>query len=106
LNLLFTKDEDGHSLSSLRGVLAHGKFVLLDRDEWNLVRKRLAEIARISKELLIRLIFVLKPNDPLPTWSRKFSNTLVFADPRGTMFVNDEALLRNKDWRIRPEWCD
>lgn len=106
LDLLFTRTEDGHSLSSIRSMLAHGKFVLLDRDERNLVRRRLPEVAHIAKELLIRLTFFLKPDDPLPAWSQKFSNTLIFDDPRSTMFVNDEALLRNKDWRIRLGWCD
>jgi len=106
IELLFKKGTDGHSLSSIRSVLAHGKFVLLDADDRKLVRRRVGEMARISKEFLTRIIFALKPDDPLPTWSRKFSDTLHFADPRSTNFVNDERLLANKDWRIRPEWCD
>jgi hypothetical protein len=90
VELLFTKGIDGHSLSSIRSVLAHGKFVLLDADDRKIVRRRVREIARISKEFLTRIIFGLKPDDPLPTWSRKFSDTLHFADPRSTKFVNDE----------------
>lgn len=106
LKLLFEKDEDGHSLNSIRGELAHGGVTLMDRDHEKLVRSRLHEIADISKEFLTRLIFFLKPEDSLPSWSGRFSNAMQFTDPRSTMFVNSEVPLIDKDWRIRPEWCD
>lgn len=106
LNLLFDKGADGHSLTSIRSELAHGGVTLMDRDHEKLVRGRLHELAKISKEFLSRLIFFLQPADPLHSWSRKFSDSMHFTDPRSTMFVNDEIPVAEKDWRIRPEWCD
>jgi hypothetical protein len=106
LKLLFEKGEDGHSLSSIRGELAHGGVTLMDRDHEKLVRNRLHEIADISKDFLTRLIFFLKPEDSLPTWSMQFSNAMHFTDPRSTMFVNSVTPVAEKDWRIRPEWCN
>ena len=106
LDLLFEKGADGHSLNSIRGELAHGGVTLMDRDHEKLVGNRLREIAEISKEFLTRLIFNLKPVDTLPSWSSRFTNPMNFTDPRSTMFVNNETLLVDKNWRIRPEWCD
>jgi len=106
LKLLFEKGPDGHSLNSIRGELAHGGVTLIDSDHEKLVRGRLREVASISKEFLTRLIFFLKPADPLPTWSRSFIDSTYFTDPRSTMFVNSEVPIADKDWRIRPEWCD
>jgi len=77
----------------------------MDRDHERLVRSRLHEIEEISKEFLIRLIFFLKPNESLPSWSRKFGESMHFTDPRSTMFVNSEIPVEGKDWRIRTEWC-
>jgi len=105
LGLLFDAGTDGHSLTSIRGELAHGGVTLMDRDHERLVRSRLHEIEEISKEFLIRLIFFLKPNQPIPSWSRKFSDSMHFTDPRSTMFVNSEIPIEGKDWRIRAEWC-
>lgn len=102
---LFEKDSDGHSLNGIRSELAHGGVTLMDRDHEQLVRNRLNEIAQISKDFLTRLIFFLKPEDPLPSWSRHYSNAMHFTDPRSTMFVNSEVPVVDKDWRIRPEWC-
>jgi hypothetical protein len=106
IKLLFKKGEDGHSLYSIRGKLAHGGVTLMDRDHERLVRNRLHEIAEISKEFLTRLIFFLKPEESLPSWSGRFSNAMHFTDPRSTMFVNNEQPIIDKDWRIRSEWCD
>lgn len=105
LGLLFERGADGHSLNSIRGELAHGGVSLMDRDHEKLVRGRVHEIAGISKEFLTRLIFLLKPGDPLPSWSKRFSNSMHFTDPRSTMFVTSEIPVAEKDWRIRPEWC-
>ncbi len=105
LTLLFDKGTDGYSLTSIRGELAHGSVTLINRDHGRLIRSRLHEIEDISKEFLTRLIFFLKPNEQLPSWSRKFSNSMYFIDPRSTMFVNSEIPVQGKDWRIRAEWC-
>ena len=105
LDALFRK-RDGHSLSEIRGMLAHGRLTLLDRDDEKLVRARLPEIARISREFLTRVIFLLKPADALPTWSQHHSFSMVASDPRMTMVISDIRMLPTKDWRIRPEWCE
>ena len=105
LAFLFDKGTDGYSLTSIRGELAHGSVTLINRDHERLIRSRLHEIEEISREFLIRLIFFLKPNEQLPSWSRKFSDSMHFTDPRSTMFVNSEIPVEGKDWRIRAEWC-
>jgi hypothetical protein len=105
LDALFKK-RDGHSLSEIRSMLAHGRLALLDRDDEQLVRARLPEIAKISREFLTRVIFLLKPSDALPTWSQHHSISMTMSDPRMTMIVSDIRMLPTKDWRIRPEWCE
>jgi hypothetical protein len=105
LNWLFKKGEDGYSLHNIRGRLAHGGFSLSNRGDEEIVAKRLPEISQIAKEFLTRAIFMLNPEDALPTWSRRFSVAQHLADPRSTMFVTRESALPTKDWRIRPHWC-
>lgn len=105
LTALFQK-RDGYSLNDIRGKLAHGGIKLFDKEDENLVRNRLQEIADISREFLTRIIFLLKPTNPLPSWSQLYRLSFTTADPRTTLVVSREDVIPNKDWRIRPEWCD
>lgn len=102
---LFEK-ADGYSLTDIRGRLAHGGVTLLAKEHETLVNKRLPEIAEIAREFLIRVIFVLKPMDRLPSWSQEHRSSVSMTDPRNTMVVTHEKVLPTDDWRIRPEWCE
>jgi hypothetical protein len=105
LKWLFTKSDDGYSLHDIRGQLAHGEFSLSNRGDEEIVAARLAEIAQIAKHFLTRVIFLLKPEDALPSWSKRFSEEMHMADPRSTMFATNDKALPTTDWRIRPHWC-
>jgi hypothetical protein len=105
IKALFEKRE-GYSLSDIRNKLAHGAITLLDKEDERLVRNRCGEIAEISKEFLTRIILSLKPTDPLPTWSGQYSVSLSFNDPRTILVTTKDNIFPNKDWRIRPKWCD
>jgi hypothetical protein len=106
LKLLFEKDEDGYSLSGIRNEVAHGSVALMDRDHEELVRRHVHDMARISKEFLTRIIFFIKPGNPLPSWSNRFKGSMHFGDPRATLFTTREDVLPKSDWRIKTEWCD
>jgi hypothetical protein len=105
LHWLFQKDDDGYSLHEIRGQLAHGGFSLSNAGDEDLVATRLPEIMQIAKQFLTRIIFMLKPEDDLPTWSRRFGEEMHMADPRSTMFATSDKALPSTDWRIRPHWC-
>lgn len=105
LKALFEKRE-GYSLSDIRGKLAHGAITLLDKENERLVGSRLHEIAEISKEFLARTIFSLRPTDPLPSWSRQYSVSLSFNDPRTLLVATADNFPPDRDWRIKSEWCD
>ncbi len=105
LKALFEKREN-YSLSDIRGKLAHGAVTLLDKEDEKLVGDRLPEIAEISKEFLTRIIFSLRPTDSLPSWSKQHTASYSFNDPRTILVATKDNIFPNKDWRIRPEWCD
>lgn len=102
---LFTK-EKGWSLSDIRGALAHGKLSHLDDNHREIVRERMYDIELIVKDFIQRLIFRLRPKDKIPSWSGKHALTCSTADPRMTLVVSKEKFISNKDWRVRPEWCE
>lgn len=101
LKLLFEK-QDGYSLTDIRGNIAHGKATI---DE-ALVRNRIQEIKKISKEFLIRILFQLKPAAPLPSWSGSHRVSLLTTDPRTIMVTTTDKIFPKSDWKIRPEWCE
>ncbi len=105
LDDLFSK-RDGFSLSDIRSKLAHGSFTLLSVEERNIVRDRRHEIKTIVRELLFRLIFSLKPSEEIPAWSGYHKAAMDTSDPRNTKVASQDSMFPNKDWRIRPEWCD
>jgi len=105
LRTLFEK-QDGYSLNDIRGKLAHGRMTILDKKHESIVKKRLPDIAEISREFLSRIILSLKPGDKLPTWSMQHSAHLPTGDPRTTLVASTDKIFPNKDWRIKPEWCD
>lgn len=105
LKALFEK-RDGYSLNDIRGKLAHGLITLLDRQDESLVRSRVHEIAEISKEFLTRVIFLLKPDDPLPSWSRRLAFSMSAGDPRTCLVATTDKILPQTNWRIRSEWCE
>ena len=102
---LFEK-QNGHSLNSLRGIIAHGISGLIDRDIDQVVEKRRYELAAIVKSFLTRIIFNLKPGDTLPNWSGQHMVSMQTNDPRGTHVVSDLKIILNTDWRIRSEWVE
>lgn len=102
---LFNK-ENGRSLSDIRGVLAHGGLSHLDENHRELVRERIYDIELIARDLIYRLNFRLRPEDKIPSWSGKHALAFSTADPRMTLVVSKEEIIPNKDWRIRPEWCE
>jgi hypothetical protein len=103
---LFENGTDGHSLSDIRGKLAHGVISLLSDEDEVLVGNRLHEMMSIAHEFLNRLIFSLKPDEPLPTWSGMHVASMSFADPRMTMVATPNTKFPNTDWKIRSEWLD
>ncbi len=105
LQLLFEKQNDW-SLNDIRGALAHGKLSHLDENNRELVAERIHEIENISRDLIYRLIFKLKSDEKIPSWSQQHTLSCSTADPRMTLVVSDEKIIPNKDWRIRPDWCD
>jgi len=105
LRALF-EERDASSLSAIRSQIAHGEFTLISRDDETLVRRRLPEMARICKDFLVKIAFLLKPSESFPQWSGKVSSHVGFSDPRNILVVSHESMLPSKDWRIRGEWCD
>jgi hypothetical protein len=108
LKLLFEASSDGDiSLSKIRGELAHGGVTLLHKKHERLVRKHVHEIERISKEFLLRVLFHLKPDDAVPSWSGTLQLSLNTADPRSSLYsTRDDIFPKPTDWRIRAEWCE
>jgi len=102
---LFDK-EKGWSLSGIRGALAHGRLSYLDDNHRELVRERIYDVELIARDLIKRLNFKLKPEDKVPSWSGQHALGCSTADPRMTLVVSKEEIIPNKDWRIRPEWCE
>src|SRR5207245_946710 len=94
---LFDKT-DGHSLSDIRGKIAHGRFALLNREDKQTVSRRLHEMATISKEFLVRLMCKLNTDESAPQWSYLFTSSLPTSDPRSTMYTSTETILPNNDW--------
>jgi len=103
-----TEKHDGVSLSDIRSKLAHGRLTLVSKEDKHTVRKRLHEIAHISKEFLMRMIAKSRsePIDQMPSWSGLMQMRGTMSDPRNILVVSDENMLPTTDWRIRPEWCD
>lgn len=102
---LFSK-ERGWSLSDIRGALAHGELSYLDDNHRELVTERIYDIELITRDLIHRLNFRLKPEDNMPSWSNRHAMSCSTADPRMTLVVSDEKIIPNKDWRIRADWCE
>ncbi len=95
------------SLTRLRGRLAHGNAALIDKEQVDVIRHHVGDMAHVSKEFLMRVIFAAKKGDPLPSWSAHYSKTHWGGDPRVTLVIApDLSSIPNSDWRIRPEWCD
>ncbi len=94
------------SLYQIRSRIAHGNLRLLEKEDVKLVRRRVADIETISKELIMRLLCALKSSDDLPTWSEMRTVALSGYDPRTWLVTNMETVFpKDVDWRIRPEWC-
>lgn len=108
LKSLFEESSGGDkALKDLRSELAHGDATLMDKGHEDLIRKHLHEMASISREFLLRVLFGLQPADKPPSWSGAFQQSFVAADPRTTMVASDERLLaKDAKWKIRPEWCE
>ncbi len=105
LSALFTKSE-GYSLSDIRSELAHGGLTRLSRVDRDLVERRTGEIAQISREFLLRVIFGLKPESEPLKWSGRHLAGASFDDPRTYAFVTTPKALGTKDWRIKAEWIE
>ncbi len=105
LDVLF-KQGTVKSLSQIRGMLAHGKVTLIDHEHEKLVASRVHQIAHISREFLMRVLFKLKPEEPTPKWSTLHSISCSASDPRGTLLVTKEEMLAGNNWDIKPEWCE
>jgi len=105
IGLLFDK-KDGYSLSELRHEIAHGKMSFIDRGHEKIVGARIHEMARISREFIFRIIFSLKPEDPLPKWSGSHKMKMSFNDPRTVLVSSTEKIFpKETDWKIKVEWC-
>jgi len=97
--------EDGKSLSKLRSEIAHGLVSMLSRADERVVGKRLDEMARISKEFLIRLALSLTPEMPIPDNAVPFTSLRPLSDPRNSLVIRDvQGLVSLEDWRIKGEW--
>lgn len=105
---LFLKSSDGDiALSKLRSELVHGKKTLLDKDHNHLVRKHVFELETVARQFLMRIWFMLKPSDEVPSWSGKFKLTLSTSDPRSTLVASTDRIFpKGTTWEIRPEWFD
>lgn len=106
IKALFEKDASGYSLSDIRSLLAHGNIIQVDPAQEEMIAGRVHEIRDIAKSFLMRVIFFIKGKEALPKWSGLHAVSSNTSDPRSTYVVSDEKMIPNKDWRIRPEWCD
>ncbi len=106
--LLFEESSAGDmSLSQLPSELAHGGVTLLDRSHEHLVRKHLHEMADITKQFLMRVLFRIAPTEKVPSWSQTFQVSMSTADPRSTLFSTTETVFpKGTDWKLRAEWCE
>lgn len=100
-DLLFSK-VDGRSLTDLRGQLAHGLASELSAAEARTIRERVSEVRQISRNLILRLLLGLGPEEPLPGSMRGVSAS--FSDPRNIEIASSLAGLPDQDWAIQPEW--
>jgi len=108
INDLFEKPEgeNKYSLYQIRNRIAHGNLTLLEKDDLELVRRRLWDIKQISKELIMRLSCSLKSSDQLPKWSEVRGMAMSGYDPRTYLVANSEDHFpKDVDWGIKPEWC-
>jgi hypothetical protein len=92
------------SLMTLRGRVAHGHYALADPEHVAEIRGRTAEMAKISRSFLARLILQLPADEEMPAWSGKHRAGISFTDPR-ELHSASEVAIRSGDWRIRPSWC-
>lgn len=108
LEALFVKPlQSKASLSDLRSELAHGGMTLLDKGHEQLIRQRADEMGIIAREFLLRILFKLKPEDKVPSWSEEIQLGMNPADPRTTMWTTtDKVFPPGTSWKIRPEWCE
>ena len=102
---MFT-NRDGMSLTDMRAAIAHGRLTLGDTEDEKLVRSRLHEMAAIAKAFLMRLVLRLSPTESVPSWSKRFRVAFTPADPRNITCVSSLRHSGQRDWTIRPEWCD
>jgi hypothetical protein len=64
-------------------------------------------MGNIAREFLLRVLFRLRPDERVPTWSQHFALGMSTADPRTTMWTTtDNVFPRGTSWKIRPEWCE
>lgn len=93
-------------LGDIRSGIAHGGLSMSNLDHYDLVAKRLPEVRTIAHEFLSRIILRLQPVEAVPAFPATGLMTLDLQDPRHTIAVGHEAIIANKDWRMRAEWCE
>ena len=98
--------ENKYSLYQIRNRIAHGNLTLLEKDDVELVRRRLWDIKEIARELIMRLSCSLKSSDELPKWSEVRGMAMSGYDPRTYLVANsDDNFPKDVDWEIKAEWC-
>lgn len=102
IQLLFGRPSGEPSLADLRASVAHGRVSLLSPADEQRIKKRLPGLARVARAFLGRLIVGSTVDSG---WTGRGRSFLPADDPR-SMWMMSPALLLQKDWTIRPEWCD
>jgi hypothetical protein len=99
----FYDENDGLSIYKLRHKLAHGEYSHIDQEHLEAVIKKLPYIRDISYDFIMRVSLGLKNTEDYPELGGH-SISMIMADPRTTMVMNNFKMIENKDWKIRLQW--
>jgi len=106
IKALFDEPIDGYTLESLRHKIAHGDFAEWDYTTESIVRRRLDQLASISREYILRVMTEASPDEPIPDPAKLLALHASLADPRSTTVVSDLGVLPQDDWTIRVAWVE
>jgi hypothetical protein len=93
------KDGEEYSLYKVRSNIAHGTFTPIEEDELEVIDE-LPDVAELARKFISKLLWKTEPTDI----ERRFSISMMMADPRSSGITNDVNMIRRHDWKIKLEW--